>query len=382
MKVVALALLGSLFGCSDRDKPHALEVDRQPRVLDPPPANVRALPPHAIRADGVGPYRLGLTLEQLGQLVPSGGRNAQVDIPGVVRLSVLHAEEDAIQIGGEPLGRASFVAVVGGTIARTASGIQVGSTRDQLYRALGPPSVELDRARDPAIVVPSNLRELRAVMDGGRIVGLVVAASEPPAKTDGCVRPPDDAKHFGACVTGAPDVVTQDGEELVVRTADGDKQVDKPIRIANPVFVGAVRASDGHDELVAITHTEDAQTQTWSLLAWRYEAGKLVRIRFEHEGIGVYDAPVYTLTATNARWLGSTLRELDLVLEVMNRGDAFEVGGLLTRRSGDKLRDLLVLSPVQVRRRPAKPVTPEPERGSSDAGVAVPAPAPGSDDDH
>jgi hypothetical protein len=382
VKLAALALLGWVCGCSDRDKPHAQEVDRQPRVLDPPPANVRALPPHAIRADGVGPYRLGLTLEQLGQQVPSGGRNAQVEIPGVVHLSVLHAEEDAIQIGGEPLGRASFVAVVGGTIARTASGIQVGSTREELFRALGPPTADLDRVRDKHLVVPTNLRELRAVMDGDRIVGLVVAASEPVTKPEGCVRPQDDDKHFGACVTGAPDVVTRDGDELVVRTADGDKLVDKPIRIPNALFTGAVRATDGHDELVAITHTEVEGAQTWSLVAWRYEAGKLVRVRFEHDGIGVFDAPVYQLTATNARWIGSTLRDLDLVLEVVNRGDAFEVGGLLTRRSGDKLRDLLVLSPIQVRRRPAKSATPEPERESSDAGVAVPAPAAGSDDNH
>lgn len=375
MKLAALALIGCALGCSDRDKPHAQEVDRQPRVLDPPPANVRALPPHAIRADGVGPYRLGLTLEKLGQQVPSGGRNAQVDIPRVVHLSVLHAEDDAIQIGGEPLGRATFVAVVGGTIARTASGIQVGSTREELFRALGPPAGDLDRARDPRIVVPGNLRELRAVLDGERIVGLVVAASDPPSKTDGCVRPQGDDKHVGACLSGVPDLVSQDGDELVVRTAEGDKLVDKPIRVMNVVFARPVRAPDGRDELVAITHSGDAQTETWSLVAWRFEGGKFVR---------VVDAvaPVYQLTATNARWIGSTLADLDLVLEVANRGDAFEVGGLLTRHSGDKLRDLLVLSPVQVPRRRAKSATPEPERESSDAGVVAPAPASGSDDNH
>lgn len=379
MKLAVLALL-ACAGCSDRDKPQkhvTPEVDRQPRVLDPPPSNVRALPPHAIRADGVGPYRLGLTLEQVGQQVPSGGRNALVEIERVVRLSVLHAEEDAIEIGGEPLGRASFVSVVGGTIARTASGIQVGSTREELFRALGPPAADLDRARDPRIVVPSNLRELRAVLEGDRIVGLVVEAADPATKSDGCVRPQDDEKRFGACLTGVPDLVTVDGDELVVRTAEGDKPVGHD-HIANAVFVRPVRTADGHDELVAITRSGDAQTQTWSLVAWRVEAGKLVRVVDAPGG----SRPVYQLTSTNARWIGSTLGELDLVLEVVSRGDMLEVGGLLTRRTGDKLRDLLVLSPVQVPHRRAKSVTPEPERESSDAGVVVPAPATGSDDNH
>jgi hypothetical protein len=360
---IALAALG----CSDHDRPRATQsesTDHTPRVLDPPPQNVRALPPHAIRADGVGPYKLGLTLERLGTQIPSGGRNAQVDIPSVVHLSVLHAEEDAILIGGEPLGRATFVAVVGSQIARTETGVQVGSTRDELIHALGQPSIELDRARDPNVIVPTDLRELRAVMEGDRVVGLVVAASEPPSKPDGgggCVRPAGDDKRLGGCVTGAPDLVSLDNDELVVRAAEGDKILDK-VKLPNAVFFAPVRAADGRDELIAVIRTEDAQARTWWLWAFRWELNHLVP---------VVHAQVYTLTATNARWIGSTLHDLDLALEVVNRGDTFEVGGLLTRRSGDKLRDLLVLSPVQVPRKRPKPATPDAGPPiTSDAGVS------------
>jgi hypothetical protein len=363
---IALALLG----CSDRDRPHATASeasDRTPRVLDPAPQNVRALPPHAIHPDGVGPYRLGVTLERLGTQIPSGGRNAQVDIPNVVHLSVLHAEEDAILIGGEPLGRATFVAVVGPQIARTETGIQVGSTRDQLVRALGQPSIELDRARDPHVVVPSNLRELRAVMETDRVVGLLVAASEPPSKLEGCVRPVGDDKKIGACVTGTPELASLEADELVVRAPEGDKILGK-VTIPNAQFIGAIRAGDGRDDLVAVTRVDDAQTRTWSLVAFHWDAGRLVRL--------IEPQQVYQLTTTNARWIGSTLRDLDLLLEVVNRGDTFEVGGLLTRRSGDKLRDLLVLSPVQVPRKRAKPATVD---APSDAGVGDAATPAGSD---
>jgi hypothetical protein len=394
VKLVGFTLVAgfwlALFGCSDRDHAHAsaneVGPDRTPRVLDPPPQQVRALPPHAIRRDGVGPYRLGITLEQLGTQVPSGGRNAQIDIPNVVHLSVLHAEDDAIQVGGEPLGRASFVAVVGGKVARTESGIQVGSTRDELLRALGAPEVVLTRARDPKIVVPSNLPELRAVLDGDRVIGLVVSASDPPGKSDGCVRPPSDDSDattgtykFGACLTGTPAVVTVDGDELVARTSDSDKVIDRPVKLTNGrlVFAAAVRAPDGKDEIVAITRLDEAQARTWSLVGFRVDAGKLVRIPLGPDGRP--DAPVYQLTATNARWIGSTLHDLDLVLEVANRGDTFEVGGLLTHRTNDKLRDLLVLTPVQVQRRRAKSATPEPEHDAQDAGVPT---STGSDDNH
>jgi hypothetical protein len=372
VKLLVLALLA--LGCSDHDRPSASQsesTDRTPRVLDPPPQNVRALPPHAIRADGVGPYKLGLTLERLGTQIPSGGRNAQVDIPGVVHLSVLHAEEDAILIGGEPLGRATFVAVVGSQIARTETGVQVGSTRDELIRALGQPTVELDRARDPHVIVPSNLRELRAVMDGDRAVGLVVAASEPPSKPEGsggCVRPVGDDKKVGACVTGAPEFASLENDELVVRAPEGDKILARE-KLPNAVFVAPVRAPDGRDELIAVVQTEDAQAgRTWWLAAFRWDANHLVRIVDAPRGI----APVYTLTATNARWIGSSLHDLDLALEVVNRGDTFEVGGLLTRRSGDKLRDLLVLSPVQVPRKRPKSVVPDPTPATAgDAGVGA-----------
>ncbi len=355
-----LVLVLALVACSDRDRPHPSEtVDRTPRVLEPPPQNVRALPPHAIRADGVGPFKLGLTLEQLGSQVLSGGRSAQVDIPNVTHLSVLHAEDDAIQVGGEPLGRASFVAVVAPKIARTESGVQVGSTREELLTALGPATSDLDRVRDPRLVVPMKLRELRAVLDADRVVGLVIAAAEPAPKIEGCARPVETEKRFGACLTGEPELVAFENDELQIRTADDKKLIDRA-KLANAVFVGPVRASDGRDELVAITRTDDPAARTWSLVTFRFEGGHLLRLP---------DAPVYQLTATNARWIGSALRDLDLVLEVSNHGEAFEVGGLLTHRTGAQLRDLLVLSPVQVPRKRAKSATPDPEHETGDAGV-------------
>jgi hypothetical protein len=367
--------------CSSHDQPQ-LKTERQPRVIDPPPQGVRALPPHAIRNDGVGPYRLGAPLEQLGNQVPSGARNAQVDIPAVVHLNVLHAEDDAILVGtADPLGRAAFVSVLRGDIARTASGIHVGSTRDELVKALGTPAFELDRAHDPRVIVPANMRELRAVMLDDRIVGMVIATSGSPApEPEGCTRPIVDADdslrapraRFGACLTGGPDIVTLDGDELSVRAVDSDKVVLLP-KIPNIVWALPLRAPDGRDELVVVARTDEAAARTWFLFAYRFDSGsRPVRV------VDPDPAPLYRLTAANARWIGSELGDLDLALELVSHPDAIEVGGLLTTRSGDKLRDLVVLSSVQVPRRRAKSSTSE----ASDAGIpdaSVEQAGPGND---
>ena len=77
---------------------------------------------------------------------------------------------------------------------------------------------------------------------------------------------------------------------------------------------------------------------------------------------------LYRLTAANARWIGADLGHLDLFLELTSRTDSIEVGGLLTTRIGDKLRDIVVISPFSVPRRRSKAPAHDPiDAGTSDA---------------
>ena len=366
--LVALALVAA---SKDHGTPAVnRDPERSRHVVEPPPPGVRQLPPHAIRADGVGPYRLGASLAELLDQLPSGPRIAQFNIPGIVHRDLLRAEDDQILIGGEPQGRASFVAVVGGDIARTESGVHVGSTRDELVRALGAPVDDPDHARDPRLVVPGNLKNLHAVIEADRVVALVVTAeaSDPGAApaTAECQRPapdPDKPHSFGACLSSAGEVVSYDGDELTIAAHSG---AVAQARVPGLVFAAALRA-DGHDEIVAIARNDDAQSRTWSLGAYRSEVGHLVR--------AVEPTTLYQLTAANARWIGAELRDLDLYLELTSRPEAIEVGGLLTTRSGDKIRDIVVISPVPVARRRAKSAAPE----ATDAGTSDALPENGSD---
>jgi len=368
---VAVGAVGAFVACDNSSGNASVHADvRQHRVIEPPAQNVRPLPPHAIRGDGVGPYRLGEPLNKLADQLPSGPRIKLYDIQGVVTRQILPAEDAGILIGGVPQGRASFVAVVGSEVARTETGIHVGSTRDELEHVLGPFVTDPSRARDPRLVVAEGLRNGLFVLDGNRIAAIVVAVDPAPVATaapDACVRPtsPDDPKKFGACLATG-ELVSIDGDELTVRGAD-DRALAVQ-RIAGLLWAAPLRFDgDGRDELVAIARTEDREQRGWTLTAFRLDSGKLVR--------SLETAPLYQLTAANARWIGAELSDVDLYLELTSRPDSIEVGGLLTTRAGDKLRDVVVISPTSVARHRAKSAGGE----AIDAGVpqtATPAAAP------
>ena len=328
----ALVLLVVLAACSEGKKTEPKrEPERQRRVIEPPTRGVRALPPHAIRADGVGPYKLGATVTQLLDQLPSGPRIAQFSLPGVIQRDILRAEEDAILIGTEPQGKATFVSVVRADIARTEAGVHVGSTREQLEESLGASIDDPQRALDKRVVIPSKLENARFVFDGDRIVAIVIAAE--PERSKEPAGPPRDP---------------EETDKLIAT-----------IKLPGLVFAAPLRnPSDGRDDIVTITRTDEAQSRTWTLAAYRMHEGKLAK--------SIEPQVVYELTAANARWIGADIRDLDLYLELSSRADSIEVGGLLTTRVGEKIRDIVVIQPYSVGRKRAKPVPHE----TSDAGTS------------
>jgi hypothetical protein len=366
--VLLLAVL--TIGCSDREKPAVQkEPEKSRRVVEPQSRGVRALPPHAISAEGVGPYKLGATVGELLDQLPSGPRIRQFTIPGIVHRDMLRGEDDAILIGTEPQGRAQFVAVVRGEIAKTEANVQVGSTREELDKALGAPLDDLERARDPHIVIPSKLDNAHVVVGGDRIEAIVLTpvverAKEAPTATEpACTRPTADREKriFGACLTATGEQIRIGEDEVAVLAKDGEK-VAASVRVPGLVFAAALRNPiDGRDELVVVTRSDDGQARTWVLTVYRLVDGKLKWGE---------PKPVYQITSANARWIGAELDQVDLLLELTSKADAIEVGGLLTTRIADKIRDIVVISPVTVARRVAKGPAPEaPDAGLSDGGT-------------
>jgi len=354
---VLIAVAASLAACGNRPsekKEPTRDAPRARRVIAPSPDRVGPLPPYAIRADGVGPYKLGEKLSDLLERLASGPRIALFEIPGVVHRNVIRAEDDTILIGGEQASTASFVAVVGSDVARTESGIHVGSTRDDVIAALGPPADDPERARDPRLFVPAAVPSLRAVLEDDRVAAIVVASGTAVVRrTTDCQRPPSTGKAIGACLTAAGELVEASATEIVVRSADGDRPLAPPLRLPGVVFAAPLHSAvDVRDELVVITRSDEAASRTWWLAAYRLDGGRLMRT--------IDAAPLYQLSTANARWIGADLRDIELYLELTSRPDSIEVGGLLTTlgatRTATKIRDVVVIAPASVQRKRTKAV--------------------------
>jgi hypothetical protein len=365
-KLLPLALLLAA-GCSGEDrKPQVRTTEPQPprRVISPPAGTtVRSLPPHAIRADSVGPYRLGEKVSTVMAQLPSGPRIARFEIPGVVRTSVIRAEEDTVLIGGETTSTAMFVAVVGAEVARTDSNVHVGSSVLDLVRGLGPLFEDPDHARDPRLFVPTSQRNARFVLDGDRVAAIVIAHDPSPVKLGPqpepvCKRPEPSGRQIGVCLSSTGELVDLEDDELVVHPPDSER-VLYTLRVPGLVFAAPLRSSsDGRDELVVVSRTDESLRLTWTLSAYRLEGARLVR---------TIDEALYAVSAMQSRWIGADLRDVDLYLELASGSDAIEVGGLLITRAGQRVRDVALLSPKAVARRPQKPAAGEPQDGKTAA---------------
>jgi hypothetical protein len=375
----ALLLLTVLAACSEHKRPEPKrEPERHRRMIEPPTRGVRALPPHAIRPEGVGPYKLGATVAALLDQLPSGPRITQFTVPGVIQRDILRAEEgDAIVIGAEPQGKATFVGVLRPDIARTEGGIHVGSTRAELEQALGPSIADPDRARDPHIAIPASFKNARILLDDtDHIIAFVVSAEPERAKDaseeSACTRPEDDREThtFGICLSAAGERARYDAdkEEVVVLPREGDKVITTR-RVPGLVFAAPLRnPNDGRDDLVVVTRAEDdGQSKAWSVTAYRLHERNLATVVEARE-------PAYRLTDASARWIGADVKDVDMYLELSSRSDSIEVGGLLTTRGAGKLRDIVVISPVSIARNRPRPTAHEPV----DAGTSEDADARGT----
>lgn len=367
--------LVALAAC-DRDPPGHQLAPRDPmpprRVIEPPTgAVVRAMAPHAIFGDRVGPYLLDEKFSVLMQQLPSGPRVTRFEIPGLVQTSLLRTEEDRLVIGGETGGNARFIAILSPEVARTESNVHVGSSIDEVARELGPPIERLDLARDPRVAVMRALPNARLVLDGARVAAIVLAAPEaadrPSTVTPAseCARPAATPTTFGICLTGVGELVEVSGDELSLRVGDARESRDAkmlPIQVPGLVFAAALRnPADGRDELVAVGRLDDPHQRTWTISAYRMEGRTLVR--------SVDPQPVFQVAGSQTRWIGATLTDVDLYLELTSRPEGIAVGGLLTTRAGSQVRDAVELVQALIpRAHPGKPSAPVGGTGSGSAG--------------
>ena len=386
-----------------KDPPAPQRFDGAPpprRVIEPPPRDVRALPPHAITAAGVGPYKLRTPIADLSKALPSGPQTVLLNIPGVVDYA--GARDEGLLIGGERFGDVSFIAVLREGIARTAHGVGVGAPAAALT-PVGPAVSDPRIARDPDLWVGAALPGARFVLDQGRVLGVLLMAAPvaPDAITPGgstgsapspphphgeadagagpappCERsaaPPDayagivplGLTYTPACL-GAADGVAASGDIIVVAARGAGDTRARRLAVADVRglrWVAPVRVEDGRDELVAVAEDRREGARVYSLVGLRLDGARLVKVA---------ESEVYRLDEQHASWVGMSLDDLSLRLEVMADGDRLQVGGVLIHAAGGQAFTVAPLLPVSVRRR--RPVEPDGERDRTrvDAGVDGP----------
>jgi hypothetical protein len=394
-------LLVALAACRDQSAP-ARETDESlgQRVFRAPAGVVRAVPPHRIQPNSIGPYRLGAEFKAILSTLPYGPRVEVIQIDRVVATHrLVRVAQDAILVGIGQSGKASFIAALEPEIAKTEDGWGVGAEIDTLREALGPERT-VSGARDPRLVELARLPNARVIAEGHRVDAIVVgpdasaddgrrgdlgpadalsggatgsgARSRPPEPKveDGCTAATalealggepvaetarsgdgdEAAVHYG-CFTGpSPEAVVVDRDQLILVGGEpGRLRKAATASVPGLLFASAVDVDgDGRHEVVAVAEKRSDDALVVSLDVLHGEGGRLVSGTTEE------------LYRVDASLPVAKLKDIQLLIEAPLIGDSLEVGGFYLQWDGDDVRTVapLVTRTVKVgssRRRSASP---------------------------
>ena len=182
----------------------------------PPTGEVRALPPHNIHRNGVGPYELSASFQTALALLPNGPQVELLRADGLFDYRLMRADNDALVLGVDRHNHVAFISVLDPDIARTESGVGVGAGVAELVGALGdvrPVEVSAHGAgRDKSIVTFSALPNIRFVVEDAKVVAAVVLPAQPDEESQ---EPGDNDCQVGSL---------REREEEVLEVAEfGDK---------------------------------------------------------------------------------------------------------------------------------------------------------------
>jgi hypothetical protein len=413
--LLGVAVWAALVGagaCKEPATPEAVPYDagRRRRLFQPPAGEVRAVPPHAIHANGVGPYALGRSLRDVLGMLSRGPRVMLMQIDGVVDYSLVRAESDSLIIGVEPLGGVAFVSVLDAETARTESGIGVGTGSARLAEVLGPPLAAPALVLPPRIAAFASLPNVRFLLDepGGSVAAVVVrGAQEPGEDADAAVAAPVEPQDAGVTSAGAG-AACLDGGDLVghmdeiVRAAEVTRaEVDASLRFGCFSAAAPEALVYTGDRVVAVGSTAGTEPAAVRRLAVYPAAGISFAAPIDVDGDGrsevavvkqreaegerrvdvellrldgsrfvpVATAEVYRLSERNSAWVGAQLDEIELQVELQAVAGDVVASGLYVHHGQGGLDTVAPLVPTIIEVRRKKP-------GTAGAAAEVPAPKP------
>ena len=387
-------LLVALAACRDEGE-QARGADEESlgqRVFQAPAGVVRAVPPHRIQPNGIGPYLLGAEFKAILSTLPHGPRVEVIQIDRVVGYRLVRVAQDDILVGIGQAGKASMVAALDPEIAKTEDGWGVGSEIDTLREALGPERA-IAGARDPKLVELARLPNARVVVRGHRVAAIVVgpegadagrdlgpadalsggatsrpasgaARPRPPAPPtppgSGCTvatalealasepvaataraKDPDKASVYYGCFTGEePEAVVAADDQLVLVTGEpGKLRKGATMSVSDLIFAGVSDVDgDGRHDLIAVSESRSSEALGMRIEVVRADGGRLV---------SAADEEVYRVTSDAAVPVAK-LKDIEILIEAYDAGDAIEVGGYFVQWDGDDVRSIAPLQPKTV----------------------------------
>ena len=354
-------LLAMLGGCPSPidEQPKAETAAR--RVIEPPPKRVHALPPHNIYLEGLGPYKIGASLQDVLSHLSRGPRVELLSLQNLFDYSIVRAENELLQVGVGESDVVEFVAALSPEVARTESGLGVGSTRWELEKKLGKESELHLRVDDPRVVRYKKMPRTRFILSGQQVLAIIVGGDESGVEKHSAKlkkkcektelsKNPSTATRVARIANGAVSIGCVDGAEIALVQREGKvaviwSQPGKPKRLVVSAGKGLVYAAlldttgDGDDELVFIN---ERRTDVTLAVTLRIDAVSATRANT------ILERLVYKVEGDAARWVGASLDEIELLVSVAREARALEVSGLFLQRGPKNVRNLVPLTPLAI----------------------------------
>jgi len=411
--LVVLCVAVVSVGCrDDSDPPRSTDTPRVRRLIRTPPGKIRAVPPHAIHAGGVGPYKLGALLNDALDLVSGGPRVVVLNFEGVVDSHYIPAEEGTIIIGAsrseKPI---SFISILDAKIAKTKSGLSVGASMTRLEKELGKPNKKAAALRDPRIVTFDKFPTIRFVVTGDKVRAAMIsgapapknqqpapvappkAPDDPPAKNAKKDKKPKAKPKAKLCKPGSlaahekdilveagttafsspqvaygcfagdePSAMVRDGDRITIVVGEPGKfRVQSRTQLSGTTFAAVMDINRDRRHEIAVTRVERNRKRMLAKVeVFRVEGNRLQRLASK---------AIYILMRETVEWTGVRLADVQLLLELAVRNRKLEVGGLFLHNGTSGARMMAPLLPVVMKVRSPRPPL-RPRQNRVDAGAA------------
>ena len=329
------------------------------RQFTPPPGVVRSMPPHDVRDEGVGPYKIGMPLQEALSSLEGGPRIELWRAEGLSEYRLVRAENGAVVLGADRSGTTKFISLLDPSIIETPEGDVLGAKIGDLKKSLE--SEESKRfVADPEWVTLKALPALKLFVNNGVVMAALHIGATPGAEVEErkCADHIDSesiekqiGKLLGArkvelleqgCLGKKPIWVASLKDQVAIFSIEGAK-VKKSV---NSYIPGLKRAglidvdNDGKDEICFIKTKTKKDEKSIDVAIAKYENRALQTF---------IRRKLVTLDQSSLNLLGVDLAQSRLLAEVGFKGKELVARTVLVHMNKREVRDIIPVAETKLK---------------------------------